>query len=436
MHQENISIKNLSKIEGHLDMDLTIEDNKVKNVQFKILENKRFFEKAILGKPFMAVPQLLSRICGTCSVAHEMAAIEAVENALGYQPSDQTILLRKLMMYGLMIRDHALHLYIFSLPDILNKDSILELDENNELEHQLLHDMFDVKRAGNNLSTIIGGRAVHAPFVAIGGFLKYPTDEEIQKSREELLKIREKIFLLMKVFHECEFTLKRETKFVALKTQDYSFLEGDVLCSEGGFCVPEKYFRDQLKEVVIPYSTAKAYQIMGQEYMVGALSRMNINREALHPNTRRDAELYISHFPSIDIYKNNLAQAIEILHSIDHAVEILENLIISNDPVDTIPPKESEGVGVIEAPRGTLYHYVALDNKGIVTNAEIVVPTAQNQINIENDIRKLVQERLDNDGEAMDKDKVKLDIEKLIRAYDPCMSCATHFLEINWKQLC
>jgi len=432
MHQDNISIKNLSKIEGHLDMDLTIEDNKVKEVQFKIMENKRFFEKAILGKPFLAVPQLLSRICGTCSVAHEMAAIEAVENALGYQPSEQTITLRKLMMYGLMIRDHALHLYIFSLPDILNKDSILELDENNEIEHQLLHDMFDVKKAGNNLSTIIGGRAVHAPFVSIGGFLKYPTPEEIQKSRDELLSIRSKIFLLMKVFDECGFSLERETKFVAMKTKDYSFLEGDVLCSEGGFCVQEKYFRQQLKEVVIPYSTAKAYQILGQEYMVGSLARVNINKDALHKNTQKDAANFISRFPSIDIYKNNLAQAIEILHSIDHAVEILENLKINNVPVDKLTPKEGEGVGVIEAPRGTLYHYVKTDAQGLITDAEVVVPTAQNQINIENDIKHLVQDRLNRDKEKMDKQKVSLEIEKLIRAYDPCMSCATHFLEINW----
>ncbi|MBN1494814.1 Ni/Fe hydrogenase subunit alpha [Candidatus Peregrinibacteria bacterium] len=433
MHQVNLSIKNLSKIEGHLDMDVIIEDNKVKDVQFKIMENKRFFEKAILGKPFAVVPQLLSRICGTCSVAHEMAAIEAVEDALGYKPSDQTITLRKLMMYGMMIRDHALHLYIFSLPDILNKDSILDFDENNELEHQLLHDMFEVKKAGNYLSTIFGGRAVHAPFVSIGGFLKYPAPEEIQKSRDELLKIRKKIFLLMKVFDECEFSLERETKFVAMKTKDYSFLEGEVLCSEGGFCVQEKYFRQQLKEVVIPYSTAKAYQILGQEYMVGSLARMNINHEALHENTKKDAAKYIAKFPSHDIYKNNLAQAIEILHSIDHAVEILKNLKIQNNPVNKLTPKEGEGVGVIEAPRGTLYHYVALDKEGLVTDAEVVVPTAQNQNNIENDIRHLVQDRLDRDKDKMDKEKVKFEIEKLIRAYDPCMSCATHFLEINWK---
>lgn len=433
MHQINISIEGLSKIEGHLDMDVYIEDNKIKGVEFKIMENKRFFEKAILGKPFNQVPQLLSRICGTCSIAHLLAAIEAVEDALGYKPSDQTTILRKLLTYGLMIRDHALHLYVFALPDVLEKDSILEFDENDEVEHKLLHDMFDIKRAGNNLSTYVGGRAVHAPFPMVGGFVKYPTKEELQKSKEELKTIREKALYVMEIFDKCPFKLERKTKFVGLKTDDFSFLEGPALCSEGNFCVPEREFRNQLKEVVIPYSTAKAYTLQGKEYMVGSLARLNVNKDALHKNTQKDAKKYIDRFPSIDVYHNNLAQAIEILHSVDHAIQLIDELEIQAAPPDKIPLKAGEGVGVVEAPRGTLYHYVKLDDKGIVIDADVVVPTAQNQINIENDIRFLVQEHLDKDGEKMDKELVRFEIEKLIRAYDPCMSCATHFLKINWK---
>jgi coenzyme F420-reducing hydrogenase alpha subunit len=397
------------------------------------MENKRFFEKAILGKPYNQVPQLLSRICGTCSIAHLLASIEAIEDALDYTPSKQTTVFRKLLTYGLMIRDHALHLYVFALPDVFEKDSILEFDENDETQHKLLHDMFDIKRAGNNLSTYIGGRAVHAPFPMVGGFVKYPTEEELKKSVEELKTIREKALFLMEIFDKCPFKLERKTKFVGLKTDDFSFLEGPALCSEGNFCVPEKEFRNQLKEVIIPYSTAKAYTLHGEEFMVGSLARLNVNKEALHKDTQRDAAKYIAKFPSIDIYHNNLAQAIEILHSIDHAIELIENLEIVPVPADKIQPKAGEGVGVVEAPRGTLYHYVKLDDQGLIIDAEVVVPTAQNQINIENDIRHLVQEHLDRDGENMNKDVVKFEIEKLIRAYDPCMSCATHFLQINWK---
>lgn len=433
MHELNISIKDLSKIEGHLDMDVHIKNNQVQKVEFKIMENRRFFEKVILGKSFMQIPQLMSRICGTCSIAHLIACIEAIENALDYKPSKQTTILRKLLTYGMMIRDHALHLYIFALPDVLKKDSILELDENDEKENQLLHDMFALKRAGNNLSTIIGGRAVHAPMPVPGGFLKLPTKEQMENVRKELVKVRKKVFLLLKVFDECDFSFERKTRFVGLKTEDFSFLEGMAICSEGGFCVPEKDFRAQLKQVVIPYSTAKGYDIEGEEYMVGSLARMNVNKDALHKNTRIDAKKYIDQFPSIDIYKNNIAQAIEILHSIDHAVDLIENLKIEDEKPDKLSPKKSEGVGVLEAPRGTLYHYVALDKKGIIADAEVVVPTAQNQVNIEKDIHQLVQTRLDRDGDKIDKENVKFEIEKLIRAYDPCMSCATHFLKLNWK---
>ena len=433
MHDININIEGLSKIEGHLDMDVFIKDGKIEDVKFMIMENKRFFEKAIIGKPFLQIPQLLSRICGTCSVAHLLTAIEAVEDALDYTPSEQTKTLRKLLTYGLMIRDHALHLYLFTMPDVIGKDSILDFDEHDEKEGRLLHDMFDLKRAGNKLSTITGGRAVHAPFPMPGGFVKYPTEEEIKEMIIELEGVRDKILFAMEIFDTCDFSLKRKTRFVGLKTEDYSFLDGPALCSEGGFCVPEKHFRQQLKEVVIPYSTALGYTLQGEEYMVGAISRMNVNRDALHENTKKDAAKYIARFPSIDVYHNNLAQAIETLHSIDHSIEILGTLKIDPVKPDQITPKAGEGVGVIEAPRGTLYHYVKLDEKGVVERAEVVVPTAQNQINIENDIKALVQEYLDKDGENLDQDHVRFEIEKLIRAYDPCMSCATHFLKLNWE---
>ncbi len=433
MHQININIESLSKIEGHLDMDVVIEDGKITDVKFMIMENKRFFEKMIMGKSFKQVPQLLSRICGTCSIAHLLAAIEAIENAFDFKPSEQTTILRKLLTYGLMIRDHALHLYIFTLPDIIGKDSILDFNENDETENRLLHDMFDLKRAGNNLSTVIGGRAVHAPTPMPGGFAKLPTEEQIKKLIEELKNVRDKIFLAMDIFDKSEFTLKRDTQFVSLKTDDFSFLEGPALCNEAGFCVPEEHFRDQLKEVVIPHSSALGYTLQGDEYMVGALARMNVNRDALHEKTKKDAKKYIAKFPSVDVYHNNLAQAIEVLHSIDHSLEILENIKLEEPAREDIKPKTADGIGVIEAPRGTLYHYIKFDEEGIVKDAEVVVPTAQNQINIENDIKHLVQTYIDKDGDKIDRDHVKFEIEKLIRAYDPCMSCATHFLKLNWK---
>jgi len=171
MHSFDITIENLSKMEGHANLNVKIRDGKVQDVEFQILESKRFYEEAVRGQPIQTAPQLMSRICGTCSIAHLLCSIEAIENAVGIQPTEQTMAMKKLAQYGLMIRDHALHLYYFSLPDLIGKDSILDFSEDNALEHQLLHDSFDIKRAGNALSTLIAGKAVHAPFPTVGGFL-------------------------------------------------------------------------------------------------------------------------------------------------------------------------------------------------------------------------------------------------------------------------
>src|SRR3989338_6186124 len=171
MHNElDITLENISKTEGHADLDVKVVGGKVTDVKLKISENKRFFTQAIRDKPLIGLPQLVSRICGTCSIAHLTCCTEAAERALEIVPSDQTMLFRKLSMYGLMIRDHALHLYLFVMPDLFGKDSLLEFDETDKEQHELLHDAFDIKAAGNHLSQAVAGRSVHAPYPAIGGF--------------------------------------------------------------------------------------------------------------------------------------------------------------------------------------------------------------------------------------------------------------------------
>jgi len=424
MHEDfEISIEGLSKIEGHASLDVKVSNGKVENVKLKISENKRFYTQAIRGKQFQTVPQLVSRICGTCSVAHLTCCTEAVEKALNVKPSEQTILLRKLMMYGTMIRDHAMHLYLFCLPDIFGKDSVLDFDER---EHELVHHAFEVKKAGNDLSKLIGGRAIHPPYAQIGQFSILPDKNETKKIIEELKKVRANIFELARIFYECDFTFRKKTTFVALATDDFSFLEG-VIKSSKRLIIPEQFYWDHLHRVIIPYSQATGFQFEGREFMVGALARMNLNREKLHKETRNDFAKYLRVFPSIDVYHNNLAQAIEILHCIDHSIEILESTDFKKEPKVEIKIKDGRGVGVIEAPRGTLYYAIDLDKQGKILYGNLVIPTAQNQIKMENDIRNLVAKNLDKG-----KDFIKHEIEKLIRAYDPCMTCATHFLKVNW----
>ncbi len=429
MHQvSDITIDELTKVEGTASLEVKIRDNKVEKVRFKIPENKRFFTKAIEGKPVVGLPSLLSRICGTCSNAHIMCSIESCEKALKIEPTEQTIRLRHLTMYGLNIRDHALHLYLFVMPDLFNKDSFLDFDETDEQQNQLLHDAFAIKAAGNYLSTIIAGRAVHATYAAVGGYTHFPTEEEIKSAIEKLNEIRPAVLRLIKVFEECKFNFDRKTNFMALVSEKhFGFLEGKILASNGEE-INEADFANHLEHVVHPYSMASAYTHEGESYIVGSLARLNVSKHLLHNETKKSLGELLSRFPSTNIFDNNLAQAIEILHSIDHALELMTEHKIVSEPVIKKVPQAGVGVGVIEAPRGLLFHKVEINDKGLVVKGQIVVPSGQNQISIEQDIHTLVDQLLNKKSEL----EIKHEIEKLIRAYDPCISCAVHFLKMNW----
>ena len=429
MHSNSfdLTLDEISKIEGAAALDLSVREGKVTDLKFKLTEYKRFYTQGIRGKTVPAVPQLLSRICGTCSNAHILAAIEAIEKALEIVPTAQTTIMRKLAVNGRMMRDHGLHLYVFALPDLLGKDSILDFDEKDPKQKQLLEDTFTVKAAGNQLSVAFGGRSVHAPYLAVGGFSKFPTQDDLKKCRQMLEVARPAALRLIKTFFDASFRFEDDTNFVALIGDDYNFLEGKIITSSGE-TIDEGNFREHLEHQVIPYSQASGYKFEGNTYMVGALSRVNLAKELLNPNTVRDANFALSRFPSINIFDNNLAQAIEILHCIDESQELLEGPNFSPEPPVVSTQTNGIGVGVIEAPRGTLFHELAIENNKVV-KAEIIVPTGQNQISIEKNLVRLVE-----GNPNLAKDEITFEIEKLIRAYDPCISCATHFLKIRWRK--
>ncbi|MEM3060584.1 MAG: nickel-dependent hydrogenase large subunit [Candidatus Anstonellales archaeon] len=428
MHKEGdfeIKVDSLSKIEGHADLEVKVKNRKVEYAHLKISESKRFFTQAVRGKSALNVAQVVSRICGTCSIAHLLCCIEAVENASGIIPSDQTMVLRNLTMDGLMIRDHAMHLYLFCLPDVMNADSILEIAEN---DRELVEKAFEVKSAGNELSKIIAGRAVHPPYPIVGGFSRVPPNDEARKIAHLLKDARDHALEFADIFRDAMPLFERKTHFVALKNQNYEFIGGE-LCSSEGYCISRKNFLEHLNRVVKPYSQATGFEFEGREYMVGALARMNLNREALHPDTKRDLSSMLAYFPSNNIYMNNLAQAIEIVNCIDHAIEKLETSDFKKEQISLPKLAAGEGVGVIEAPRGTLYYNLKINNGGLIDYINLVIPTAQNMVNMEKDMEKIVQDNLDV---GRSKERIRVELERIIRAYDPCMSCATHFLKVRW----
>ena len=431
MHQADISLEHVAKVEGAADIRVQIRDGKVTDVKYSITEVKRFYTKAVEGKPVVAIPGLLARICGTCSNAHVQAAIEACEHAVGLQPTEQTMALRHLTMNALNIRDHTLHLYLFVLPDIVGKDNFLELDENDTAQHQMLHDAFDLKAAGNFMSELVAGRSVHGVLPAVGGFLKIPDKKGLEEAVKRLQSVREAALRTVKIFMDAPFHFDRHTHFMALVPTNgtFGFLDGEIVTSQGER-IPESEYKRHVEHFVMPYSQGSAYKHHGEPYMVGALARLNLSKDLLHPKTKESCAEALARFPSTDIYNNNLAQAIEIVHCIDQSIEILTTREFKPEAPVKLVPKAGVGIGVIEAPRGTLYHLVETDDKGICVRSEVMVPTGQNQVNMEADIGGIVQAMLPDTDEA----KILHEIEKLVRAYDPCMSCASHFLKLKIEQ--
>jgi len=325
-----------------------------------------------------------------------------------------------------------LHLYIFSLPDIYSKKSILDFEENDPIQHQLLDDTFAVKEVGNQLSIVIGGRSVHAPQPTVGGFLKLPNIEDIKNLKAKILEIRPRVLKLIEIFGQSAFELKPDfpVVYTSLISPDFSFLEGNIETSDGK-TISEKDLGTHLNAVIIPYSHARGFKFDGNMYSVGALARLNLSKNFLNPKTKKDIQKYLDLIPSNNLFHNNLAQAIEMLHAIDESIRIIDSLekIEPESPI-SIKPFETTGIGVIEAPRGTLFYELNFNADGAVKKAEIIVPTGQNQVIMEKAIYQLVNQLLKKET---NKEEIIDEVEKLIRAFDPCMSCAAHFLKVKWK---
>jgi sulfhydrogenase subunit alpha len=430
MHSRNTTIDTITKIEGNAGLKVIIEDEVVKDLQFIIADYRRFFTTAVRGKRVVAVPSFLSRICGTCSVAHLFASFMAIESAQGIAVTEQTRALRRLAYDGLMIRDHALHLYFFVLPDVLGVDSILDIpDEPNDFGHTLLHDSFDIKRLGTDITNTIIGAAIHAPWPTVGGFLRDSDQMKFPDLIARLEAIRPQVLRGIDTFLEWDASLVRNTDYLGLRNDArFDFLEGDVANSNGKR-VPKPEFKNYLQYVQIPHSHAEGYRFSDtqEDYLVGALARINLNQDLLHPRTKADTVSSLSAFPSNNVYHNNLAQAIEVLQCVDDAIDILRTIQLADEKPVRASTQAGTGVGLIEAPRGLLYHMAKVDEKGVIEDYDVIVPTAQNQINIETDLKDYFNENLDKGEETL-----RMNAESIIRAYDPCMSCATNFLKIDW----
>jgi len=424
MSEKHIHVEALARVEGEGALDVRIRDGKIEELVLNIVEPPRFFEGFLVGRKYYELPDITARICGICPVSYQMASILAIEDAFGVVPHQQIVDLREIFSLSQWLQSHTLHIYMLALPDYLGYDSVLSLPpEYLPVVQRALR----MKRLGNDITRLIGGREVHPVTAVVNGFTRIPTRSELEAIRDRLKACKEDAWETGKLVATLQFPdLINECQHVALTDERRFGINGGMLASTKGWKVPLSQYREYIVEHHVPPSNALRSFVEGNKtYLVGPLARVNINFSQLSPDAQALArEMGIS-YPNFNPYINAAARAIEIMHSLDRMIELIEGFDYKErDRSYTV--KAGVGYGASEAPRGLLYHSYEFDSEGVVKKATIVSPTAQNSANIEENLWSLVPDVIELPLEA-----ATLECEKLIRAYDPCFSCSAHFLKLR-----
>jgi len=428
---KSISIPHLGRVEGHGGIDIDIENGEVIRVNLDIYEGSRFYEMLVIGKYYYEVPSIISRVCAICSVGHTLTSQMAVESAAGIQITRKTELLRGLLLHGELIESHSLHLSALVLPDLLGYDGVLSMAKDYPKEVSIA---LGLKKLGNSIQELIGGRAIHPINALVGGFGKIPSKNDLLELKTKLEKGLNDALVISDLFKTIKISDYPEspTIFSALEPKDstrYSFI-GDYIITSLGEKFTKEEFRKICHEGVVKHSHAKQSLYSGKPFMTGALARINLNGENLLQGKAKEVqEKLLPKLPSENILHNNLAQMIEIIHSIERSMLLIDLLIEEGLEQEEIPKYEvraGKGVGAIEVPRGTLYHYYELDDEGKIIDADIVTPTAQNLANCEKDLKVSVGKLINEP-----KDYLEFKLEMVVRAYDPCISCAVHLVTLK-----
>ncbi len=424
----DIHVHYVSRIEGHGNIVVKVEDNQVKELRWEIPEAPRFFEAMVRGKHYSDVVFIVSRICGICGIGHTFTAIQALEKALGFEPSEQTLLLRKLLLHGETVQSHTLHFGYLALPDFFGVPNIIPLVQTHK--EQVLA-IIRLHRLANELCDLIGGRTTHPITTIVGGWTRLPTEGELKELRRRLIEAINDVKTTINLFASLQMPdFQRETEYIALKKPDeYAFYDGEIASTDDEHTTPMSRYLEKIHEFIVPYSTAKRAKANRSSYMVGALARFNINYSKLSPLAQEAAEQLGLKPICYNTFANNLAQVVEVAHAIEDSIRIIDTLLargIKEEKVE-IKPKAGRGVGGVEVPRGLLIHDYTLDEQGRVVESNMIIPTNQNHQNIEEDLRAYLPQLL-----GKSKEEITLGLEMLVRAYDPCISCSTHFLRVEW----
>jgi len=421
-----ISVKALTRVEGEGALRIRVQDGKIEIAEFNIYEPPRFFERLLRGRAFAEVPDITARICGICPVAYQLTACQALENAFGVQITPAIAALRRLLYWGEWIQSHSLHIHLLHAPDFLGYESgfTLAVDRPEFVERGLRF-----KAIGSRIMEVVGGRAVHPINVAVGGFFKAPAAAALRSLLPDLEWGLAAALDLVRDVSQFEFpSLQCPATCVALRADAGSPCGSGRIISSAGLDIAIDEFEQHFAEEQVPHSTAlySLHLPARTPYLVGPVARLNLCREQLPPQTRRTAEACGIDWPLVNPYQSIVARALEVAAAFEESLAIVRAVMAEINPCRVaVIPREGTGCAATEAPRGLLYHRYCVAADGLITAATIIPPTSQNQAQIEKDLSGLLPSVLGL-ADAL----VSTRCEQLIRSYDPCISCATHFLTL------
>ena len=419
----------LTRVEGEGAMHVEIVDGRLVGVTLQIYEPPRFYEGFLRGRGHTEPPDITARICGICPVAYQMSACLAIEQACGVEVTDGIAELRRLLYCGEWIESHTLHIHMLHAPDFLGVDSVVDLVA---LDRAAVERGLELKKIGNELLELIGGRAIHPVNVRVGGFYRPPSREALRAFRPRLARALELAVDVCEWVAGFDFPeLDTDHELVALDDGDHYPVFGDRIVSDRGLDIAVDEFASHIEEFQVSHSTAKHARLLSRgNYLVGPLARYRLAREKLLPAAAAAASAAGLGATCPNPFRSIVVRAVEVVHACEEALRITDGLIDASIDVDPgsveVPARAGTGHGATEAPRGLLYHRYTLDEAGTITDAEIVPPTSQNQPTIEHDLFHFVESRLD-----MADDELARAAEVTIRNHDPCISCATHFLDLT-----
>lgn len=419
-----LKVDSLARVEGEGALYIETVDGRVADVQLRIYEPPRFFEAFLRGRSYLEPPDITARICGICPVAYQMSACRAIEDACGVVVDGPLELLRRILYAGEWIGSHSLHIYLLHAPDFFGLDSAVQLAQRDRAS---VERGLRLKKTGNTLIECIGGRAIHPVNVRVGGFHRAPSVRELRQLRPDLERALDDAVATVEWVAGFEFPdLWHDYTFVSLREPDHYPVLGGRVVSNRGLDISEAELLDRVTEEQVEHSNALHATLDGDHYLCGALARYSLNRDRLRPAAAaaaRDAGLGDT---CTNPYQSIVVRAVEVLHACEEALAAIDAYEEPDAPAVTVEPRAGVGYGCTEAPRGLLFHRYVLDADGTITDAVIVPPTSQNQATIEHDLWHLVEENL-----ALDDETLTHRCEVAIRNHDPCISCATHFLDLE-----